>query len=117
MPNVQRYNDKGEFAFCIPGLSEKIHLWEGKKKNIAERLRMGDESRRGLFPPLPGNAQWNVVFFFSLIHAITKENCTKGKTKVRTLLETSSGQESAAKLDPKPTSLPGLCVLLDSCMR
>lgn len=57
------------------------------------------------------------TFFFSLIHAITKENCTKGKTKVRTPLETSSGQESAAKLDPKPTSLPGLCVLLDSCMR
>lgn len=76
---------------------------------------MGDERRRDLFPPLPGNAQWNI--FFSLIYAITKENCTKGKTKVRTLLETSSGQECAAKLGPKPTSLSGLCVLLDSCMR
>lgn len=47
--------------------------------------------------------------YFFLIHAITKENCTKGKTKVETLLEILSSQESAAKLEPKPTSLPGLC--------
>lgn len=99
----------------FPGCQRRLTFGKGKKNDISEKLRMGDESRRGLFPPLPGNAQWNI--FFSLIHAITKENCTKGKTKVRTLLETSSGQESAAKLDPKPSSLPGLCVLLDSCMR
>lgn len=72
---------------------------------------MGTE--QGLSSPLcQGMFRGN---FFFKICAITKENCTEGKTKVQTLSETSS-QESAGTLKLKPISLSGLCILLDSCV-
>lgn len=55
----------------------------------------------------------SVTFF--LIHALIKENCTKGRVKVQTCSETSS-QDYAGKLQQKSTSLPGVQVLPDGSM-
>lgn len=100
----------------FPGCQKRFTFGKEKKYILQRSLGWEMKAEEAFFLLCQGMLS-GTFFSFSLIHAITKENCTKGKTKVRTLLETSSGQESAAKLHPKPTSLPGLRVLLDSCMR
>ena len=72
---------------------------------MAQKLKIGDGNETGL--SLFCQEMLSVTFFFFLIHAVTKENCTKGGVKVQTRSETSS-QEYAGKLQPKSTSLPGV---------
>ena len=94
-----------DLYFEFPDCQSRLRFGKEKKIQMAENLRMGDGNETGLSSPFC--QEMLSGFFFFLIYAITKENCSKGRAKVQTYSEISS-QEYAGKLAPKPTSLPGL---------